>query len=305
LSDLEKDEPLELSIQEKMQISLGKSSKFFHYSEITVYVAFIFLLVGLIFVFSIEHAIEISGNFIYLDECIGGLGYFDFCTEFETNPEINPQHLISSIYYDYETFRNVVTISLISLGGLIVWLNVRGRSVKKNLRKIRADYTTQAYYFVLSTAIHDKKEDISMDFFDMAEDIFPELKHADIQSVKKTGEEMEVEEFTIYDDKDKKKIKEWTFDVVAKTTEGYFLVKYYDKDKVTYKEIKELIKVAKENFKTWTKGVFRLVCLAKSFDNKVLDEYDDLIIKEVPLDLILVREKGFSFAKIGKEYLQY
>jgi len=304
LSEVAEDESLELSIQEKMQISLGKSSNFFHYSEICIYVAFIFLLAGLILVFSIEHTIEISGKFVYLDECIGGLSYFDFCTEFEINPEINPQHLIASIYLDYDTFRNVVIISLISLGALIVWLNVRGRSVKKNLRKIRADYTIQAYYFVLSTAIHGKKEDISMDFFDMAEDIFPELKHVDIQSVKKTGEEMDVEELTIYDDKDKKKIKEWAFDVVAKTTEGYFLVKYYDKDKVTHEEIKEIIKVAKDNFKTWTKGVFRLVCLAKSFDNKVLDGYDDLIIKEVPLDLILVREKGFSFAKIGKEYLQ-
>jgi len=44
-----------------------------------------------------------------------------------------------------------------------------------------------------------------------------------------------------------------------------------------------------------------LVCLAKAYDKKALEEYEELIDKEVPLDLILVHEKGFEFAKIGSE----
>ena len=63
-----------------------------------------------------------------------------------------------------------------------------------------------------------ESEDASLDFYNIARDIFPELKKLDIESVKKSGEEIEVEDMTvgvkdiIYRNKG-----DYTFDIVTDT----------------------------------------------------------------------------------------
>ena len=46
--------------------------------------------------------------------------------------------------------------------------------------------------------------------------------------------------------------------------------------------------------------VFRIVCLAGSFDDTVSEKYDELHIKNVFLDLIEIRGKGFGIYRLNK-----
>jgi len=206
---IEEEENIELSLQEKMQLSSRRSLAFFRYTVAVIILAFCFLIFSLI----------AGGN-----------------------------ESISKIFAeDSDPIYDGVGIALISLGAWVVWFGVHGRKIKKELAKIRYDYTNQAYYFELSTAIIGKEEDISMDFFQIARNIFPELKQEDIISIKKTGEEVEVEHLTLEDVKIKKHKKEYIFDVVLKTKAGFFLIKDFGDKKVTFEDLLQEILSEKLN----------------------------------------------------------
>ena len=177
--------------------------------------------------------------------------------------------------------------------GLIIWLIVRGNKWHNEIDDIRRDYTNQEYFFALGTSTYGEAEDISMDFLDLAIEVFPELKKYELEQKKKTGEKMEVDKSVIEGKKGKS--KDYIFDVFAKTNDGDFLIKHFKKDKeVKFKEIEEAVKLAKENY-----SPLRLVCLAKSFDSKIINEINDSESYVIPFDIIQIKEKGFAAIKLS------
>ena len=302
MSELSEEKPLELSTQEKMLLTLRRTSQLRHYLEGIIVGALIFLgltiAANLIFI----NIILESGTIEPLEDCIAGPYFQEMCDKFTYFSDVDAEIIIGTLYGVFNASQFFTIITILLIGSVGIWLYVRGRSIKKDLIKLHYDYTNQAYFFVLSTATHGKSDDIAMDFFDLAEDVFPELKREEIISLEKKGIEWEIEDVTIVDDEKKKGKKEFWFDVAAKTKEGYFLVRYFTKDQVSYDEIKETLDVAKKSFKTWSKDPFRLVCLAKGFSKQAIEGYESLTKEEIlPVDLVLVREKGFSFVKIGTE----
>ena len=127
----------------------------------------------------------------------------------------------------------------------------------------------------------------------MAKGVFPEVKEADIESIKETDEEMEVDELTVED----KKKGDYKFDVVAKLDDGKFIIKQFNK-KVNSDDLEECINVANKEFAT---TIFRLIFLAEEFDAKILNDYEKLkdIMPSGKVDLILFNDKGFSTLQIG------
>ena len=240
-----------------------------------------------------------SGTIEPLEDCFPGTYFQEMCDKFTFFSDEDSEILITNLFGVYKGILFFIIITMILVSGVGIWLFIRGKSIKKELRKIRFDYTNQAYYFVLSTATHGKEENISMDFFEIAQDVFPELKEADIESIKKTGEELGVDQDLIITDDE----KDYHFNVVAETKEGFFLIKYFISGKVYHSDLVKMIEMGK-SVKTWKKDTFRIVSLAAKYDDEAIKNYDTLqegVENPIPVDLIAVGNKGFSFVKIGIE----
>jgi len=187
-----------------------------------------------------------------------------------------------------------IFILLVSVG-CVFWVLKAGRKIYGENESINREYTQQNYLLALSVSGREHKE-ADLDFFNIARDIFPELKKLDIESVKKFGEEMEVEELTVeITDYLGRKKSEYIFDIVTDTDDGRFVIKHFKK-KASYDDLKECLTVVKDQ--GWS-SVLRLVCMAEDFDSDILKKYEKLEVDTVPLDLILVNEKGFQTLKIS------
>ena len=148
-----------------------------------------------------------------------------------------------------------------------------------------------------------------MDFFNIAKGVFPELQREELKNLKKTGKEWEVDGPLILDsavyevEGETKSLKDYEFDVCGKTSDGFFVIKEFKKDQVNYEDLHEAVWVAAKNIPEKRKDVFRMVCLANSFSKDAVDGHKDLeesSKNKVPLDLIGIREKGFSVVKISR-----
>ena len=235
----------------------------------------------------------------------------DYCYIFTANPNGSADDLLFLIAVLYDDFTFLVwyiSFGLIGIGGMLVWGYTKGNSRRKELRKLVRDYVTQSYYFTFSASTHGKDE-IAEDFFNIAEGVFPELQREELKNFKKTGKEWEIPSITIADavyevkTQNKESLKDYKFDICAKTDDGFFVIKEFKKDQVSYEDIHEAIWIAANNIPEKRKGIFRMVCLANSFSKDAVDGHKDLeksTKRKVPLDLIGVREKGFSVVKISK-----
>ena len=157
------------------------------------------------------------------------------------------------------------------------------------MKKIKTQYIKQAYYFVLQTSSHEIHA--IEDFFNIAIDIFPELKDEEAKSLEKKGKELEIEETILSDPQD------YRLDASQNTREGYFIIKNFEQEQVNFSDINTLVKAINKSYED--KDIFRIVCLGRSFSESIIKKYDELDIKEKFLDLIRITEKGFDVYKIG------
>ena len=182
------------------------------------------------------------------------------------------------------------TIAALS-GTAIAWFGHKGKNEQLQLNSIMRKYTNDSYFLALGLTSHKNDENISKDFYEMCLSVFPELKQADSKSLKETGEVLEFEELTLeLEDKD------YSLDVVTISNKK-FVVKYFGKTEVDYDQLEEYIKIVKKEFGT---DIFRVVCLAKFFDSRILKKYETLPYQGIPLDLIIVTDNGFSGLKISE-----
>ena len=184
--------------------------------------------------------------------------------------------------------------------GCIFWLAINGRKVYKENRSINREYTHQAYLIALSLSSRTG-DDLSLDFYNIARDIFPELKKLDVESMKESGEGIDVEGLEVDIGWAWEKKTKYTFDIVQNTKYGDFIIKDFKK-KASYNDLEQCLKVTK--IRDNLKNGLRLVCLAEDYDSDILKKYEELVdpkVRTLPVDLILVNEKGFSVLKISEE----
>ena len=183
------------------------------------------------------------------------------------------------------------TIAAIS-GTAIAWFAHKGKSEQSQLRTIMKKYTNDSYFLAMGLTSHKNDKNIINDFYDMCLEVFPELKQADKESLKETGKTLELEDLTLeLEDGD------YTF-TVGDISNKKFIIKYFEKTPVNYEQLNEYLQI------TWDEyggnNIFRLICLAKNFDSNILKKYTKLMeSKNIPLDLILVTDNGFSGLKIS------
>ena len=228
----------------------------------------------------------------------------EYCFIFTANSNGNTDDLLFLIAFLYDDLSLLVwflSIGLIGAGGMAVWSYVKGNSRRKELRTIIRDYVTQSYYFTLSASTHSKDQ-IGIDFFNIAKGVFPELQREELKNLKKTGKEWEVSSLELEGGSKGEMGGDYEFDISAETIDGFFVIKHFKKDQVSFEDVREAIITAKDGHSS-RKGIFRIVCLATSFSKEAVDKHKDLeksAKRTVPLDLIGVREKGFSVVKISR-----
>ena len=185
-------------------------------------------------------------------------------------------------------------------GACLVWLAINGKKIYRENRSINREYTQQAYLIALSLSSRTG-DDASLDFYDIARDIFPELKKLDVESMKESGEGIDVEGLEVDIGWAWEKKTKYTFDIVQNTKYGDFIIKDFKK-KASYNDLEQCLKVTK--IRDNLKNGLRLVCLAEDYDSDILKKYEELEkVKKglIPVDFILVNEKGFSVLKISEE----
>ena len=190
-NETELDDPLELSVQERMNLQLKS------YSNLMILTG-IFTLVIL--------ALAVYCTIFYLE---------------------NISDLVEPVEGLHNVFYTLFGCIMLASGGCFAWLLKNGRKEYKENESINREYTQQAYLIALS--VYGREGDACLDFYDIARDVFPELKKADIESVKETGEVLRVEELTLED----KKKGDYTFDLVS-DKQGWgtrFVIKCFEKKK--------------------------------------------------------------------------
>jgi hypothetical protein len=259
-NETELDDPLELSLQERMNLTIKGYSNTLIFAGIIAIVIFI-------------------------------LGAY--CITFYLN---NVSDMIEPVEGLHNAFYTLFGCIMLASGGFFAWLCLSGRKSYKENESINREYTHQNYLLALSVSGRESEE-ADLDFFNIARDVFPELKKLDIESMKKSGEEFEVEDMTVevkdYWGRNK---RDYTFDIVTDTENGKFIIKYFKK-KASYDDLEQCLNAGK--YQNWDK--LRLVCIAENFDSDILKKYEKLAVLDpnAPLDLILVNEKGFQTLKIS------
>ena len=248
----ELDNPLELSLHERMNLQLKSYSNLMTFTGIIIIVIF---------------ALGVCSILFYLEN-------------------------VSDMIEPVEGFHNVFFIifgCIISFSGIgLAWLLINVPKEYKENNDINRDYTHQAYLLALS--VYGREGEADLDFYEIARDVFPELKKLDIESIEKSGEAKTPAEKLIMGSKK----DEYVFDIVTETDQGKFIIKHF-KEKAVYADLERCLNIVRNE--GWG-DMLRLVCLAEDFDSDILKNYESLA-GGYPLDLILYNEKGFSALKIS------
>ena len=231
---------------------------------------------------------------------IRGDEFLTIPVEIMPDPE-NDSHAMLGIFWEDRRVQDgeVVywwTVILLSIPvvGIFIWSVTRGRKWSGTANILRRQHRIESYFSTLSLATRET-DDISLDFFNIAVDVFPELKQHESKINQESGE-IELESMTL------EKKNNYKFDVWEDTKEGTFLIKSFPhnapKMKVTYEQIEKAAKLAKEE----PGDCLRLVCLADAFESKAVEEISKIEEKmefKVPIDLILGNSIGFSAVRIS------
>ena len=160
--------------------------------------------------------------------------------------------------------------------------------IKNELKTIKNESVRQSYFFHVHTTIPHGSSDLEK-FMNLAMEVFPELKEEELKAKRKQQDWNPLD--------NKIQVKEHTFDVGIKTTEGLFLVKYFD-EPARHEQIKKILDDVHEFSKR--KHIFRLIFLAKEYDflqgndDSVTNKMLELTSSDVYNDGILLKDNSFS-----------
>jgi hypothetical protein len=211
-------------------------------------------------------------------------------------------------------FKGWIPFTIIVFSIVLIWYYSKARGLYQNFKQWNEDYLQQAYTLIFDTTI-PKGNTNGEKILNLARAVFPELRSDYIQFSPAF-----TDHFRIYL---KKKISKrqdqnisrnlsysvgsYTFDVVLKTANGYFIVKDFRDKVVTLQDLRQLIQIIHSKFKDkyQQSNVLRVICVAKQYDQPFLERESlerimkyELKIKKI--DLIVQEQLGYSVLWISK-----
>ena len=257
---LKQSQDEELSLEDRMHLAVNSYAQLFKSSN------WIFIVLVLL---SFIALIEIGDIVIFLETKVD---------------DLDPKILENARLGLY----SVLAIFVIILG-LLLFQSAWGRKEKKRLSKLTSEFIRKKYILNFEIAL-PHGETSQERILNQALLVFPELKEAKEKSIKKGKKFKYISE---------KKIGDYTYDLIIKTSEGHFLVEIFDKI-LTFDELKNIVKHTMKMFEK--KDVFRLICVAKEFDkifySEELPEKMKRLKRKFKLDLVIEDEKGYSIVWI-------
>jgi hypothetical protein len=180
---------------------------------------------------------------------------------------------------------NGVVIGLLSF--LFLWITARGQSYKKELKSIESQLIRQSYLVNFETSLPegDTKTDKILNHSSM---VFPELQ-AILRKAKPGEKKLPY--------KQNQTLGGETMDVVVSTRKGYFAVKFFDSVS------KQALEQFATNLSKSGKPFFRVLCVAKNFDDELQSASLATILQNLDLqfdmDLIFEDDQGYSMLWIN------
>jgi hypothetical protein len=180
---------------------------------------------------------------------------------------------------------NGVVIGLLSF--LFLWITARGQSYKKELKSIEGQLIRQSYLVNFETSLPEgeTKADKILNHSSL---VFPELQ-AILRKAKPGEKKLPY--------KQNQTLGGETMDVVVSTKKGYFAVKFFDSVS------KQTLEQFASNLSKSGKPFFRVLCVAKNFDEELQSVSLATILQNLNLkfdmDLIFEDEQGYSMLWIN------
>lgn len=273
-------EKIELSLNDKMHLTLGKFRTLIRYSSwVVVLVLFLSYLV-IDSQYDVFDEINKYGTIKDTDDCqVNEVCYVftPFSDDF-TFTEESITMMYSRAYDVVEATVGIITIS----AGLGIWLVLKGRAVNNELKELKSQYIRQSYFMNFEMSVPQGNTRAAK-FFNTALNVFPELK-SKYEQTKKKGKKYNYEK--------KFKIGKYELDMMLPTTSGDIYVKFFEK--LGFEDLKEAAKKVGGEFNEND----RLICIANrfemKFDDKNFEEKMDEIDRKFRLDLIQEDEKGYT-----------
>ena len=266
-----------LSLNERLEHAISKLGFWYR-------VTIIMVIIGLVSLSGI-----ISMSQIYFHQEVGKHGAI------EEIPIANNERVLAFIPFTEEIFPaesivnlyltqiwlmvgNGIVIGILSF--LVLWVTYRGNVHQKEFESIERQFIRQSYLVNFETSLPEGDTRIEK-IIHHASLVFPTLKELQLSGSrsKKIKENVSVNGDTV--------------DAIVSTKKGDFVVKFYD-EQVNFENIKSL---CNSLTKSRTR-VFRVLCIAKDFDEKLqsqeLVDLMDSLPKYFKLDLIFEEDQGYS-----------
>jgi hypothetical protein len=180
---------------------------------------------------------------------------------------------------------NGVVIGLLSF--LFLWITYRGQAYKQELKEIENQLIRQSYLVNFETSIPEGQTRIDK-ILNHSSLVFPELQYL-LRKAKPENKKLPY--------KLNQQIKNDTVDILVSTKRGDFIVKFFDN--LTYQTLEEFT----NNLSKSGKLIFRVLCVAKNFDEEMQSSQLSTLMQKLNLDfdmdLIFEEDQGYSMLWIN------
>lgn len=152
-----------------------------------------------------------------------------------------------------ETYGVSDILIFVSFVIILIFMFLR-RKHRREAIELQNEYIRKSYFLTIQTQEPEGTTTLEK-FMDLATNIFPLLKKAK----KKSGGEKD------WWKKDTERMKEVKYDIATKTSDGWFLVKNFEKT-ITFEDVRDLFMKDESSHIDRKKGIERIVCIGKNYD---------------------------------------
>jgi hypothetical protein len=273
------------SLAEKLDVAIENLSTWYR-------VTLIMVIIGLL-----SLSVVISLSQYYFQQEIGKHGSITQTKDEKTGelelafvPNSNQAFPTESILNMYTTqtwlmASNGLVIGLLSF--LFLWITYRGNAYKKELKEIENQLIRQSYLVNFETSIPEGESRVDK-ILNHSALVFPELQYL-IRRAKPENKKLPY--------KLNQHIRNDVVDIIVSTKRGDFVVKFFDN--LSFKTLQEFT----ENLSKSGKMIFRVLCVAKNFDDQMQSSQLSTLMQQLDLDfdidLIFEEEQGYSMLWIN------
>jgi hypothetical protein len=196
----------------------------------------------------------------------------------------------------------------------LIWYVRKDKQLERNLNDWKEDYLEQAYILVFDTILPNG-DTTGEKILNLAMAVFPELRPNYIPPSLRDRIKLHFkrkldkpQHIIVSESMNYKVSPEYSVDLALRIPDGYFIVKDFKDKVVSIEELKYLVKILSHKFTDVhniptflaTPGIFRLICVAKAYDEPFLNRetLEKLMTEDLKasfkIDLIIEERVGYS-----------